>query len=66
MVGLAAITATKPKGLQHYDQGRQTHGELREEIMKGDGECEMNTMNQKRTIHEKLPGVYRLSILPGA
>src|ERR1035438_97922 len=54
VVGL--VVAAQAKRLKHDDQRRQTPRELRKEIVEGNGECEMNAMNQKRTIHVRLRG----------
>src|SRR5580658_1711828 len=34
------ILATKTQGLKNNNQGRETHGQLREKIVEGNGECE--------------------------
>src|SRR5579863_5283326 len=49
IVGL--VVAAKTEGLENDDQRGEPHGELREKIVEGDGEGEMNTMNEEGAIH---------------
>jgi hypothetical protein len=39
------VSSAHGHGLEHQDQQRQPHGQLRKEVMKGDGECKMQTVN---------------------
>ena len=43
MIGL--VVAAQSESLKHYDQGRQPHGELWEQIMEGNGKGEVETVN---------------------
>src|SRR5579864_2453994 len=51
VIGL--VVASQSDRLQHHNQWRQPHGQLRKKIMKGDGECEVKAVNKKSTIHAK-------------
>src|SRR3984957_293174 len=53
---VSLIVAPKAKGLQNQDQRRQPHRELRKEIVECNGECEVDAMNQKSTIHKQSRG----------
>jgi hypothetical protein len=48
---IAFVVTEKRNGLQCHNQQSQTHRELREEIVIGDGEGEMQTM-QEQCIHK--------------
>ena len=39
------------EGLEQDDEQRQAHGELREEVVVGDGEGEMQAVHRERTLH---------------
>ncbi len=43
--------ADESNGLEHDDEQRQPHGELREQIVIGDGEGEMQAVEDQR-VHE--------------
>src|SRR5580658_5855108 len=45
------IFTTQSDGLEHDNQQRQSHGELRKEIMEGRSESEVEAMNEKRAVH---------------
>src|SRR5882762_427560 len=51
------VSGTQPQGLQHHDEGRQAHGELRKQIVERGGKCKLQAVDEKRAIHEELPRV---------
>ena len=40
------VAGAQRHGFQNHDQQRQAHGQLRKEVMKGDGESEMQPMDR--------------------
>ena len=55
------VVAADGKRLQHHDEGRKPHGQLGKEVMKCDGEGEVQAMNQEGAIHEDLNQNSRLN-----
>src|SRR5882762_11560419 len=47
------VVAAQRESLYDNDQGSKTHGELWEEVMKGDRERKMQPMNQECAIHTR-------------
>src|SRR6185369_5718869 len=45
------VLASQAQGLENHDQWCQSHGELREKIVKSDGESEVQAVNQECAIH---------------
>ena len=45
------IVRAQRQRFQHHDQQRQSHGELRKQVMKCRGKGKMQPVNQQRTIH---------------
>ena len=51
---ISLVVAPEGKRLQHHDQGRQPHRELRKQVVKSDGEGEVQAVNQKCAIHVRI------------
>ena len=47
------VVPPQPQCLQHHNQGRETHGELGEKVVKRDRESEVQTVNQECAVHEE-------------
>ena len=45
------VAGAQGHGLEHQDQQREAHGQLRKEVVEGDGECEMQAVNGEG-VHE--------------
>ena len=49
------IAGAQPNGFQDYDEQRQAHRELREDVVVGNGERKMQAMNSQGILHATPP-----------